>query len=238
MRSDRRRAVVAPMGKGLVDTVTASSLTTSPRPWLLVGVLLLSVCWSGLVSAGNFTVFGPQVFQRQSGSPVTETASFPTINPGVPYVLNIYNGGLEDDEVTGDLVSSATFHVNGVLVVGSNNFNQNVSVVSEAVTLQSSNELAVQLRGKPGGVVLVEIVGVDVDLPTITATVTPPPDSSGWNNTAVTVSFACFDATSGIASCTDPVVLSSAGAGQLVTGTAVDNAGKYGHHHSNRQHPL
>src|SRR5262249_1318535 len=51
------------------------------------------------------------------------------------------------------------------------------------------------------------------------------PDSSGWYNQAVTVTFQCSDALSGVADCPNPVILGSNGAGQIVTGTVVDVAG-------------
>lgn len=66
---------------------------------------------------------------------------------------------------------------------------------------------------------------IDDILPTITGSRLPMPNASGWNNTEVVVSFACNDAESGIASCTDPVTLNDEGAAQSVTGHAVDNAG-------------
>ena len=69
-------------------------------------------------------------------------------------------------------------------------------------------------------------VSTDTTDPTITGSAAPAPDGlNGWNLGNVTVSFTCLDAESGIDSCTAPVTLSSEGAGQSVTGTAVDNAG-------------
>jgi len=61
--------------------------------------------------------------------------------------------------------------------------------------------------------------------PTITATVTPAPNAAGWNKSNPTVTFTCSDATSGIASCTAPVTVTTETTGQVVTGTAVDGAG-------------
>jgi hypothetical protein len=68
-------------------------------------------------------------------------------------------------------------------------------------------------------------VNIDRTPPTITGTINPPPDATGWNTSAVTVTFTCADALSGIASCPSPVNLSAQGAGQVVTGTATDVAG-------------
>ncbi|HLN61815.1 MAG TPA: hypothetical protein VK464_09710, partial [Symbiobacteriaceae bacterium] len=60
--------------------------------------------------------------------------------------------------------------------------------------------------------------------PVITAERTPANDY-GWNNDDVTVTFACDDAESGVASCSDAITLTDEGRGQRVTGTATDNAG-------------
>ncbi len=69
--------------------------------------------------------------------------------------------------------------------------------------------------------------GVNLDLtpPEITATIDPPANAAGWHGSPVTVSFACSDALSGVASCSAPIVLNADGAGQEVTGTVVDVAG-------------
>jgi hypothetical protein len=59
----------------------------------------------------------------------------------------------------------------------------------------------------------------------ITASISPPPNPAGWNNTDVTVSFACSGGTRGVASCPAPVRVDSEGSNQTVTGTTVDRAG-------------
>src|SRR5205823_6423865 len=48
---------------------------------------------------------------------------------------------------------------------------------------------------------------VDLTPPAIQAVVTPAPNAAGWNNSAVTVSFTCSDALSGIATCPPDVPL-------------------------------
>ncbi|GAB3763044.1 hypothetical protein FB382_001317 [Nocardioides ginsengisegetis] len=67
-------------------------------------------------------------------------------------------------------------------------------------------------------------VKVDKTAPTITGSRSPAPNANGWNNSDVTVSFSPSDATSGVKAATSPVVLSSNGAGQSVTGSVTDNA--------------
>jgi hypothetical protein len=63
---------------------------------------------------------------------------------------------------------------------------------------------------------------IDKTAPAITASIHPPPNGAGWNNTEVTVSFNC---TGGLVNCPAPVALSAEGAGQVVSGTATDPAG-------------
>ncbi|MBL8291333.1 MAG: VCBS repeat-containing protein [Bryobacterales bacterium] len=61
--------------------------------------------------------------------------------------------------------------------------------------------------------------------PAILASRSPAPNANGWNNSAVTVSFACSDTLSGPTSPGSAFVLSSDGAGQSVPGTCADLAG-------------
>jgi PKD domain len=68
-------------------------------------------------------------------------------------------------------------------------------------------------------------VRIDRNAPTITSAQTPSANGAGWNNTNVTVTFACSDDDSGIASCTTPQSVTTNGAAQAVSGSAVDNAG-------------
>lgn len=66
----------------------------------------------------------------------------------------------------------------------------------------------------------------DATAPNVAAEASPPPNSFGWNNTNVTVSFTGTDAMSGIAYCTpDEEVLSLEGPGISVFGTCTDYAG-------------
>jgi hypothetical protein len=67
-------------------------------------------------------------------------------------------------------------------------------------------------------------ISIDKTAPSITASRSSDPNAAGWYNSPVTVSFACSDALSGIASCAAPVVLGSDGADQSASGDAVDNA--------------
>jgi glucodextranase-like protein len=173
--------------------------------------------------AGTFTAFGPQVYVRGTGTPVTVTNTFTILNPNTQYTLRVRNGGLVDD--TTDRVSSTTVTVNGVIVVAPNDLNQNIAEVDKPVTLLASNQIDVQVRGAPGGTLSIDILGIDNDPPVITADVNPLVNPGGWNNTSVVVTFTCRDATSGIATCPAPATVSTDGANQVISGQAVDKAG-------------
>ena len=173
--------------------------------------------------AGTFTAFGPQVYVRGTGTPVTVTNTFTVLNPNTQYTLRVHNGGLVDSST--DRVSSTTVTLNGVIIVAPNDLNQNVPEVDKPITLLATNQIDVQVRGAPGGTLSIDILGVDNDLPVLVATANPGRNANGWNNSNVVVTFACADATSGIASCTSPVTVSAEGADQVVSGHAVDRAG-------------
>jgi hypothetical protein len=70
-------------------------------------------------------------------------------------------------------------------------------------------------------------INIDKTPPTITGSRSPQPNTHGWNNTNVTVSFACSDALSGLAAGSPPAptVVSTEGAGQSVSGMCQDLAG-------------
>ena len=70
-------------------------------------------------------------------------------------------------------------------------------------------------------------IGVTVDTapPSITYSLSPTPNSNGWSNSQVTITFACTDNIVGIFSCPPPQTVISEGANQTITGTTTNNAG-------------
>src|SRR5437773_114347 len=218
----------------------AASLAMNSLALGLAAVLLLLVPAVSL--AGTFTVFG-ETYQRGTGAPVTVTRSFSALNLSTTYTLRIDNGGLPSGQFC--RVSSAVVGLNGVEVVGPSDFNRreletereregekerededrSVAVIERRVSLATTNVLTVELRDGPGSGVTLWIIGVDNGLPLSTAAASPPVNAAGWNNTDVRVTFTCADAMSAIARCSDPVTVTTEGAGQVVSGTAVDIAG-------------
>jgi len=175
--------------------------------------------------AGTFKVFGTEIYERTKGSPVVISKDFNVLNPNTEYTLYLHNGGLQDDETTGDRVSSSIINVNGTEVIAPNDLNQKTESVSKSVNLAVNNRIEVEVRGKPGGLIAVEVIGVDNDAPEITATIDRQPNINNWFNTDVVVSFQCSDAISGIASCPNPITVSTEAANQIISGETEDNAG-------------
>jgi hypothetical protein len=68
------------------------------------------------------------------------------------------------------------------------------------------------------------VVSIDMTAPTISAGRSPDANANGWNNSDVTVSFACGDALSGVATCPATQTLGE-GTNQSASGTATDAAG-------------
>lgn len=60
--------------------------------------------------------------------------------------------------------------------------------------------------------------------PGIMATASPAPNSSSWNNSPVTVSFLCIPGVAPVQSCTSAVTVTTEGANQIVSGTAIDTS--------------
>lgn len=116
-------------------------------------------------SAAQFVVF-KKTYIRQSGSPVTETSSFTILgSTGSSWTFRAINGDLEDASV--EQVSSSTLVLNGTELLRPNQFSQNVSRIEESIGLQVSNTVSTQVRGKPGGMLTIEILGEDPAPPTV-----------------------------------------------------------------------
>lgn len=126
-------------------------------------ILIITILFLALVtvfaSAAEFTVFSPKNYVRATGAPVKISDNFSVFNTNTQFSLRIYNGGLEDTEA--ELVSSSVIDLNGEQIAGPENFNQQVKLIDIPVTLKSTNTLDVEVRGKPGGVLSIRVVGQD-----------------------------------------------------------------------------
>lgn len=89
---------------------------------------------------------------------------------------------------------------------------------------QSVTGTAVDLAGNSNSF---DVAGISIDKsdPIIGVASRTPANGAGWNHAAVTVTFSCSDALSGVDIAPTTVVLSGEGAAQSATGTCVDKAG-------------
>ena len=68
-------------------------------------------------------------------------------------------------------------------------------------------------------------VKIDQTAPIINASISPLANAAGWHKNDLTVQFNANDSLSGIKEVTEPITISNEGAGQTVSGTAIDQAG-------------
>jgi len=122
------------------------------RSAALFAILAASVL-SPTVTFAKDLVFGPVTFQRGTGAPTVFNLSFSAPEPSRGFIFKVYNGGPED--TTYERVSSSTITLNGVQILGPSNFDQNVTYLEVPVALQAQNTLNVEVRGKPGGAVVI-----------------------------------------------------------------------------------
>jgi hypothetical protein len=170
-----------------------------------VAITLVYPCFSFMLHTssaqgspgGTFLVFGPADYLRSAGQPVSVGRYFNVRNPNASYTLRIFNGGKENQFARS---SSAVVTVNGVEVAGTSAFNQSAALIERSVTLALQNTLVVEVRSAPGSGITIEIVGVDLDAPTVQ--ITAPANGATLNTIQVTVTGAVSDATSGIAGVT------------------------------------
>jgi RHS repeat-associated protein len=127
---------------------------STPVFWLL-GLLAVY----GDAHAVQVTAFGPANYTRQTGAPIQENTAFAVGNLNGDFTLTVYNGGLQNNLAIGEYASSSEIKLNGAVIVGPQNFNQQTPKISVPVSLMSANQLSVELRGKPGGTITVEITG-------------------------------------------------------------------------------
>src|SRR3989442_6991482 len=120
----------------------------------------------------TWIAFGPYTVTRETGAPPTMDTSFSVANPHTAYTLHAVN----------EHVSSAEVWVNGVPVLSPSDFNANVTTIDRPIQLELQNTISVELRSQPGASLVLEVVGVDNDPPTVTYTERPPPNSAGWHN--------------------------------------------------------
>ncbi len=188
------------------------------RKWVLV-LAVLSVPLTALADVTDIAVDGLTLIEEK------RTSRFSRMNYYL-YTITVTNNGPALENVTARVTSTERFTriTERSLTFGD---------IAEGETVVSSDTFALGLRRGQvldEGVLVftfsgTEVVATDITPPTLTVDVSPAANINGWHNTDVTVSFTCTDEDSGIATCADPIALSTEGEGQQVTGEGLDNAG-------------
>jgi len=146
----------------------------------------------------------------------TVAISFPT--PGATVTTSpITVTGTVTDALSG--IAQAT--CNGLpATIAQSSLSCNVSLAA------GLNTIVVQTTDVAGNATSISIpVTFSSTGPTITASIAPPPNAAGWNDSNVTVSFTCAGGTPPL-TCPAPVVVSTETAGQVVSGTVTDSAAR------------
>jgi hypothetical protein len=117
--------------------------------------LLLSLVSALMVRAagGQEVLFGPKQYTRTTGKPVTYSDGFNFAGEHSEGKLTVANGNVGGE----NRVSSATIILNGRQLFGPSDFNQKVGSLEAFVPLEDVNTLSVELAGKPGGFLTVEV---------------------------------------------------------------------------------
>jgi hypothetical protein len=192
----------APVAVGWTCTDNLSGVATCPAPTTLSNDgAAQSVSGTAVDAADN-----PRT-ATASGINIDQTA--PTLTASAPPTASgWYTGPVTVHWTCGDNLSGVTACPPDSVVSA-----EGFTTVAQTITDQAGNATTTDIT-----------IRIDKTPPTITGTATPAPNSNGWNNTDVNVSFACHDTLSGVASCTNPTTLHE-GANQSVTGTSSDIAG-------------
>lgn len=124
-----------------------------PCSWC-VGIHLAMVMSPTLGWAGAL-VFGPQTFIKGPGGPETFQVTFPVDDPRGTFWLQVFNGANGEN-----LVKNGRIRLNGVEVAEASDFREATRLqfhFTKDVTLQAVNVLEVELRGKEGNLITIEI---------------------------------------------------------------------------------
>lgn len=123
---------------------------------LAIGFGLLSLLGPNfaVLAHGQTTIFGPEVYTRDTGKPQNIVKSFSVQNLTQEFTISVQNG-----EGKWGKVSSAVIELNGVRIVAPNEFNKQVDLITKPINLQEENEITVQVRSEPGTSIVVIIVG-------------------------------------------------------------------------------
>jgi RHS repeat-associated protein len=139
-----------------------------------IGLCFLLWLFAGLSFAADVSIFGPEQYMRTTGDPDVYTDTFAglfteIVNTGK---LTVLNGNQIGGNRIEDAISSAEIYVNGELIFGPSDFNQNTYLLEAPIALGESNSLYVELRSKPASYLIIQITQ-NIDPPTVSINADP-----------------------------------------------------------------
>lgn len=118
----------------------------------IMSIVIVCISPSSVGYAAEVTVLGPVQYERTRGAPNVYGDIFPGMIGEA--MLFVDNGGPSGD----NRVSAAEVRINGELVIGPQELNQNVASIEIPVAILESNEIAVRMTSKPGSFITISIV--------------------------------------------------------------------------------
>jgi uncharacterized repeat protein (TIGR01451 family) len=200
-----------PDGDVTYHIITAPAISTDPK-------------YSGL-NAADVTVVNIDVAPADQTPPTTQIEVTPSANE---------NGWNNSDNITVDLTAADNEGGSGIKEIhykltGTTEDEQTVAASGVSLTIYTEGitTLTYYAVDNTGNQEAEQSITLKLDktAPTVAASVSSEPNANGWNNTDVTVTFSASDELSGIGAVTEPVTLTTEGAGQNVSGEATDLAG-------------
>src|SRR6266436_1593792 len=197
------------------STLTFNGTPASPSSWSATSIL---VSVPSGATTGNIVVTVSGVASNGANFTVLPTPSITSLSP---------NSGSVGSSIT---ITGTNFGASP----GSSTVTFNGTTASPSSWGPTSLMVPVP-NGATTGNILVTVAGVasnganftvtTAGPPKITAAASPAPNSNGWNNSSVTVTFTCTAGSATITNCPAPQTISSQGPNQIVTGTATDVSG-------------
>jgi hypothetical protein len=111
-------------------------------------------------AASETPIFGPKTYTRATGKPWPVVDAFTVPDATADFTLIVQNGKNGAQRVT-----SAVILLNEQLILGPSDFSKQVDVIRQRVVLQAQNTISVEVRGGPGTLLTVSIVGAHLNLP-------------------------------------------------------------------------
>jgi hypothetical protein len=143
-----------------VSSHSSPRLAGAVRISLLLGIVMLAMpslaqSQQDPASSCLSRVFGPEVFVRLSGEPVTASRTLEVSGFTPPFVLHVRNGRADRTGRT----SSAEVRLNGDVILSPSSFSQQVNGYDVPVVLSQPSRLDVRMASAPGSMLTVWISG-------------------------------------------------------------------------------